>query len=36
VVPQRVGLSEAFGAGTVPTDPAVVAVLAKLQVFAEG
>ncbi len=36
VVPQRVGLSEAFGAGTVPTDPAVVAVLGKLQVFAEG
>jgi cellulose biosynthesis protein BcsQ len=35
VVPQRVGLAEAFGAGAVPTDPAIVTALNKLIAFAE-
>jgi len=34
VVPQRVALSEAFGAGAVPKDEAVSAILSKLRRFA--
>lgn len=34
VVPQRVALSEAFGAGTAPKDEAVAQVLSKLKRFA--
>lgn len=35
VVPQRVGLSEAFGVGMVPTDPTITTVLNKLKAFVE-
>lgn len=35
-VPQRVALSESFGAGSVPADPAVASVLKKFGAFAKN
>ena len=35
VVPQRVALAEAFGAGEIPKEPSIDAVLSKLKLFAK-
>jgi cellulose biosynthesis protein BcsQ len=36
VVPQRVSIAEAFGAGQVPDEPEIKAVLQKLRAFVQG